>query len=108
MMCTKCRNFPRRGDGRWCRQCHNRYMRETRQTYVEFSPEQQRRAIARSHANMAQRRGALVPKPCEVCGSEHVEKHHDDYARPLVVRWLCRAHHRALHKVSRETSGGEA
>jgi ribosomal protein S27AE len=48
------------------------------------------------------RDGRLVPQPCEKCGSENVEAHHDDYSKPLDVRWLCRKHHLEHHgKVSR-------
>lgn len=43
------------------------------------------------------RTGKLVPQPCEVCGATKVDAHHDDYSRPLDVRWLCRGHHRRLH-----------
>jgi hypothetical protein len=38
-----------------------------------------------------------VPEPCERCGAPDAEKHHDDYSRPLAVRWLCRSCHLALH-----------
>lgn len=42
--------------------------------------------------------GLLVRGPCEACGStKKVEAHHDDYRRPLVVRWLCRRHHLESH-----------
>jgi hypothetical protein len=44
------------------------------------------------------RQGILIKKPCEVCGVHDVEAHHDDYYKPLVVRWLCRNHHREHHK----------
>ena len=37
--------------------------------------------------------GRLVRKPCEVCGLLKSEAHHDDYTKPLDVRWLCRSHH---------------
>jgi hypothetical protein len=47
------------------------------------------------------RRGLIEKKPCEVCGSIDAEAHHDDYDRPLAVRWLCRAHHKALHASTR-------
>ena len=41
----------------------------------------------------------LIPQPCEVCQTkERVEAHHDDYMKPLEVRWLCRAHHAELHR----------
>lgn len=42
-------------------------------------------------------RGDLVKQPCEVCGEVKVDAHHDDYSRPLSVRWLCRPHHVAHH-----------
>lgn len=45
----------------------------------------------------ALRRGLVQRAPCEVCGSEPAEGHHDDYDRPSVVRWLCRKHHREHH-----------
>lgn len=45
--------------------------------------------------------GDLVKQPCEVCGADQVDAHHDDYSAPLAVRWLCRQHHTRLH------SGGE-
>jgi len=33
----------------------------------------------------------------EVCGAENAQAHHDDYSRPLDVRWLCDTHHRQHH-----------
>lgn len=41
--------------------------------------------------------GKLVRQPCEECGAEKADAHHDDYAKPLEVRWLCRSHHRQWH-----------
>lgn len=43
------------------------------------------------------RAGRMVRQPCEICGSEKADAHHDDYARPLEVRWLCRRHHVTTH-----------
>lgn len=41
--------------------------------------------------------------PCEKCGAtEKVEAHHDDYSKPLEVRWLCPKHHKEHHRLERE------
>lgn len=45
----------------------------------------------------------LVKGPCEVCGAEKVEAHHDDYSRTLDVRWLCRPHHLEHHRRAAES-----
>lgn len=53
---------------------------------------------ARLALNNAIRRGEIQRQPCEVCGTElRVHGHHDDYTKPLDVRWLCVAHHMAVH-----------
>lgn len=38
-------------------------------------------------------RGDLVRQTCEVCGEIKTEAHHEDYSKPLEVRWLCTKHH---------------
>jgi hypothetical protein len=45
---------------------------------------------------MALKNGILIRKPCEICGSKKVHGHHDDYSKPLEVRWLCPKHHKAV------------
>ena len=53
---------------------------------------------ARAAANHAIERGELVRQPCEVCGAVPTDGHHDDYSKPLEVRWLCHEHHGAEHR----------
>ena len=61
---------------------------------------------ARTMVANAIKRGVLVPKPCEVCGDDSpisngqrgIQAHHDDYNKPLDVRWLCPKHHKDWHK----------
>lgn len=48
---------------------------------------------ARNRVFVEIRAGRLIKKPCEVCGILKVEAHHDDYSKPLDVRWLCKKHH---------------
>lgn len=46
----------------------------------------------------------LKPETCEGCGSKpnRLHGHHDDYAYPLVVRWLCPGCHNKWHKENGE------
>jgi hypothetical protein len=54
---------------------------------------------AKDKVKYAVRIGRLVRQPCEVCGSTtNVHAHHDDYSKPLDVRWLCYEHHMEVHK----------
>lgn len=47
------------------------------------------------------RDGKITQLPCEICGkTTSVRAHHDDYAKPLDVRWLCAVHHREWHDVN--------
>jgi hypothetical protein len=42
--------------------------------------------------------GKLTKGPCEIgqdCAGR-IEAHHDDYSKPLEVRWVCKRHHRQL------------
>lgn len=48
------------------------------------------------------RDGKLIKGPCEICGSEKSNAHHDDYAFPLSVRWLCDVHHNEWHRENGE------
>ena len=52
---------------------------------------------ARNYACIAEKKGILKRQPCEICASDKAEKHHEDYSKPLEVRWLCRQCHLAVH-----------
>jgi|SRR5262245_47580924 len=61
------------------------------------SPEKVR---ARQVLNDAVRTGRMLRKPCEQCGEVLTEAHHDDYGKPLDVRWLCRRHHAVVEALT--------
>lgn len=76
------------------------------QSSRKYSASNPEKCLAHRKANDAIKRGTLTRLPCEVCGAMPSEAHHDDYSKPLDVRWLCLPHHRELHK-SAATKGGE-
>lgn len=43
------------------------------------------------------RNGSIRPLGCEVCGRGPTHAHHEDYSKPLNVRWLCVRHHEDVH-----------
>lgn len=56
-------------------------------------------SAAHQMVTLAIKSGLLTPAPCEVCSTEvNINAHHDDYTKPLEVRWLCRRHHAAWHR----------
>jgi hypothetical protein len=68
--------------------------REYNRTKRARHPEKYRAHYAVSNAI---RDGRMTKQPCEFCGSTiRVEGHHDDYSRPLDLRWLCFKHHREI------------
>ena len=52
---------------------------------------------AHSLINYAIKSNKLFREPCEICGKEKTHAHHDDYDKPLNIRWLCAEHHRQWH-----------
>ena len=105
-----------------CRRCHAQavkdcYHRNGRKRYpANLTPEARKRANLKAYlrrsADPVQREkirirgklqyaikiGKILKQPCEMCGVPQVDAHHDDYSKPLDVRWLCRPHHIEFHK----------
>lgn len=47
------------------------------------------------------KQGKLKRKPCLICGNLRSQAHHEDYAKPKEITWLCNKHHRELHRKRR-------
>jgi hypothetical protein len=80
------------------------YQRDYRKRNLERIREQDRRrggsdvrgTTEKLKARRQAQRAYPEPQPCEVCDAPG-ERHHDDYDKPLDIRWLCRAHHGETH-----------
>lgn len=66
--------------------------------HATFSKNYPLKRAAHIAVGNAVRDGRLVKMPCEVCGASSAEAHHDDYDKPLDVRWLCESHHDEWHR----------
>lgn len=82
----------------YCADCNAAWARVNRPKHRELSPAAKARANARAQSRNALIEGKLARAPCKVCGDSQAEMHHHDYAKPLEVTWLCRAHHLAHHR----------
>lgn len=112
---------PAMGDGRLgkCKECakkdvHDNYI-DKRPQYSQYEQERNKdearkankrryekqhklrnpeKKSARQAVGNAVRDGRLKKMPCEICGNTKTQAHHEDYLKPLDVRWLCFKCHR--------------
>jgi hypothetical protein len=67
------------------------------------------KAWARKRLERAIKGGQIVPGLCERVNERNcygrVEGHHDDYAKPLAVRWFCVRHHKWFHRDIKKGTG---
>lgn len=56
------------------------------------------RTMAHRIVSRAIKAGYLEREACEKCGNGRADAHHEDYAKPLDVVWLCRSCHATLHR----------
>lgn len=95
-LCLKCGMRRRVGAWKWCRPCKDG-LPPTPLKGPILPDDQRLKSNCRSYANTYQKRGHLIPQPCQVCGGSDAEKHHPDYSQPLLVEWMCRPCHMAHH-----------
>ena len=90
------------------REKENRACREYRRNNDQlWARKKARTGLANNLINNAILRGDIERKPCEICGAEPTEAHHDDYNKPLEVRWLCRECHSKWHRYNKPKYVGE-
>lgn len=88
----------------YCRSCNATRAREWRQCNREHynKNDRLRKKATRTEsphiltARMQAFRAYPDGQPCEVCGTTPAQRHHDDYSKPLEIRWLCPVHHKEV------------
>ena len=85
----------------------SRGSRQTRQDTAKYRKNNRAKCLAHGKVGREIRAGRLIKKPCEICGERKVHGHHDDYAKPLEVRWLCPIHHHEWHMKNGEGLNGD-
>ncbi len=110
--CGKVKENPSEGACRLCTNEDKRILRLKNKQDPEWVRLETEKNIARFRDNQLEkmkrdcrdetrrliRKGLLIQKPCEVCGLEDSQSHHDDYQDPMKIRWLCSWHHAEHHK----------
>lgn len=112
--CCRCGKLTEKKEDGYCRECDALCKSERRfkKVSTQEGKEEERakynqklkdpdfiiKKVAREVLNRCVYAGIIKRMPCEVCGKEKAEGHHDNYLEPLNVRWLCRKHHVEHHK----------
>ena len=76
---------------------------KAKQRYIDKNPVKRASHVMVSEAI---RSGKLIREPCEYCSRLGAIPHHDDYAKPMDVRWLCPTCHKEWHKIEGEAPNG--
>ena len=79
--------------------------RQSPEYLKNYRGENPKKYKATNMVNNAIRDKKLFSEPC-FCGEEKTVAHHDDYDKPLNVRWLCQAHHKQWHAANGPGANG--
>ena len=91
-------------DRRWLNKPGNRRKKiERLNDRKKTDPIERKKTQVRNHVSHEIEMGRLKRKPCQVCGNEASQAHHEDYTKPLSITWLCREHHADRHAEMRRT-----
>lgn len=96
------------GTIRWkakCAPCHRESLAKDRAKWGGAAARNKRWEAKNADKNRAHklvevhlRNGNIVRRPCVVCGDKDAHAHHEDYAVPLEIVWLCPIHHSDRHR----------
>jgi len=87
-----------------CRNCNTKRLQKYRQTpegkeAIKSANKNYYEKNSEKHSNVWSKVKNIENEVCEVCGEVKVDKHHYDYNKPLDVVFLCRKHHKEVHRI---------
>lgn len=85
-----------------CKRYYRNHIEEEAKRQVKYITNNLEKYKAHQMVRCAVLDGRLCPQKCEVCGNEKTSAHHEDYNKPLEVKWLCHKCHMALHAQKRK------
>ena len=88
-----------------CKRYYENHKDEESLRMKKYLENNQEKYTAHLAVQRAVRNNKLEPQPCEVCGKTKTEAHHDDYDKPLEIRWLCHKCHMVYHAKERRIDG---
>ncbi len=81
-----------------CQAIWNKTRNVSRRLYFrQYKKDNREKIKAQDRLRQEIRTGRMIKQPCEICGAR-AEAHHEDYSKPLMVRWFCHKHHLRIHR----------
>lgn len=103
----------------YCKDCSNKMQRDNTKYFTDYSNNRYKNDVtfrekrklqslnyqklykdkhgAHQAVEYALATNKLIKQPCEKCSNPNSQAHHDDYSKPLQVRWLCPKCHTNYH-----------
>lgn len=107
----KVRDYDRKRGNRQSKQYFTEYYKKNKDKVLnskkKWTLKNQIKKKAHSKVLLAIKKGLLIkPNACELCRVNNlsIHAHHDDYTKPLDVKWLCVKCHALRHRVINEAN----
>lgn len=75
-----------------------RYIKNHKEYYTQYFKEYRKINKDKVNARNRAKFFSLDDKKCEDCGNKAVDRHHEDYSKPLEIKFLCKKCHKKIHR----------
>jgi hypothetical protein len=83
---------------RWRKKNPEKFSKQHKRNSKKYREKHIKKCDAGHKLRYAIATGKIKRQPCEICENPKTQGHHEDYDKPLDVRWLCDKHHKEEHK----------